>query len=337
MAKGNIDPALQYIIDKARRYPLLSVERERDIATAWQARRDRAALDELVGSHLRLVIKIARGFSGYGLPLADLVGEGNLGLLHAADRFEPEHGCRFATYAMWWIRSTIQGYVLQNWSLVKIGTTPARKKLFFSLRRLKTQLGDVETNEIAEETARDIARLLDVSENLVIDMDRRLAARDASLNAADETGQQWLDLLRDRRPGPDVEIERREEARRRRELLEAALERLDEREYEIVVARRLQEEPSTLSVLGQRYDLSRERIRQIEEAAISKMARFLSNASRQERAGQMSGVRDLASNAPRITTPTIGPERRSRRDDQPIAYTIPLSTGDVAAPVQHTL
>ena len=140
MAKGNTDSALEYIIDKARRYPLLSADRERAIAIAWHSRKDRAALDELVGSHLRLVIKIARNFSGYGLPLADLIGEGDLGLLHAADRFEPERGCRFATYAMWWMRSAIQAYVLLNWSLVKIGTSPARKKLFFSLRRLKAQL-----------------------------------------------------------------------------------------------------------------------------------------------------------------------------------------------------
>ena len=290
MGKGNTDTALEYIIDKARRYPLLSAERERDIAIAWHSRKDRVALDELVGSHLRLVIKIARNFSGYGLPLADLVGEGNLGLLHAADRFEPERGCRFATYAMWWIRSAIQGYVLQNWSLVKIGTTPDRKKLFFSLRRLKAQIGEFEANVITEEAASHIARLLNVSANLVVDMDQRLAACDASLNTLDDTGQQWLDHLPDRRPGPEAMIERREEARRHRELIGAALERLDQREYEIVVARRFQAEPTTLNVLGQRYALSRERIRQIEEGALAKMARFLAVTGRQMQAGQTSGA-----------------------------------------------
>jgi len=171
-----LDSTLTRFVEEAKRYPMLTPEREREIATAWRERKDRAALDELVGSHLRLVVKIARGFIGYGLPLADLVAEGNIGLMQAAEKFEPARGFRFATYAMWWIRASIQEYILHSWSLVKIGTTAAQKKLFFNLRRLKARLEEFDQGDMRPETVAAIAKELDVPEGEVIEMNRRLAA-----------------------------------------------------------------------------------------------------------------------------------------------------------------
>src|SRR3974390_2518813 len=178
-----LDSTLTRFVEEAKRYPMLTPERERAIATAWRERKDRAALDELVGSHLRLVVKIARGFAGYGLPLADLVAEGNVGLMQAAEKFDPERGFRFATYAMWWIRASIQEYILHSWSLVKIGTTAAQKKLFFNLRRLKGQIQAIEEGDLTPEHVAKIAKELEVPEGDVISMNRRLMAPDHSLNA----------------------------------------------------------------------------------------------------------------------------------------------------------
>jgi len=172
-----LDSTLTRFVTEAKRYPMLSPEREREIAIAWHDRDDRAALDELVGSHLRLVVKIARGFAGYGLPLADLVAEGNMGLMQAAEKFEPARGFRFATYAMWWIRAAIQEYILHSWSLVKIGTTAAQKKLFFNLRRLKARLEEFDQGDLSPESVALIAKELDVSEGEVVDMNRRLGCR----------------------------------------------------------------------------------------------------------------------------------------------------------------
>jgi RNA polymerase sigma-32 factor len=276
------DSGLTRFIAEGKRYPLLTHERERELAIAWRKRQDRAALDELLGSHLRLVVKIARGFGGYGLPLADLVAEGNVGLMHAANRFEPERGVRFATYASWWIRAEVQQYVLHSWSLVKIGTTTVQKKLFFNLRRLKVKLGEFDRRDLTPETVAAIAQELDVPAAEVIEMNNRLGDANNSLNATSASDTEWLDLLPDERPTQDALVGDIEESRWRHEILSAALSTLNPRERDIVTERRLKESPTTLEELSRRFAVSRERIRQIEQRAISKMA--LSIATRQRRA-----------------------------------------------------
>ena len=268
------DALVTRLLRDAQRYPILTVEREREIALAWRQDRDRAALDELVGSHVRLVVKLARAFGGYGLPLADLVAEGNLGLMEAAERFDPEHGCRFSTYAIWWIRAAIQEHVLRSWSLVKIGTTAAQKKLFFNLRRLKQKLDQFESGDLAPETAAAIASYLNVPEREVIEMNGRMSGADNSLDTAvaGDSESNWLDLLPDERPLQDVAVGEIEEGLRRRRLMAAALTTLSLRERDIIAERRLKGTPATFDELSHRYAVSRERIRQIELSAISKLA-----------------------------------------------------------------
>ena|SRR5487761_99124 len=275
------DPTVVHLLSAAKRYPMLTLEREREIATAWRTHRDRAALDELVGSHLRLVIKIARGFAGYGLPLADLVAEGNIGLMQAADKFEPERGARFATYAMWWIRAAIQEYVLRSWSLVKIGTTEAQRKLFFNLRRLKAKLGAFEQGDLPPEVVAAIADDLRVAESAVIEMNRRLAGADASLNVmvGSDTDSDLLERVPDERPDQEAMTGEIEERRQHRAVLTAALKNLDPRERAIVVARKLRENPATFEELSRRFAVSRSRIQQIEARAIEKMVRTVTNAN----------------------------------------------------------
>src|SRR3954471_11626758 len=196
------DNGLTHYLEEARRFPMLSPERELALSLAWRDNRDRAALSQLVGSHLRFAVKIARGYSGYGLPIADLIAEGNVGLMQAAEKFDPDRGFRFATYAIWWIRASIQEYILHNWSMVKMGTTAAQKKLFFNLRRLKGKMEELEQGDLSPETVAAIATELDVPETEVIEMNRRLSMGDSSLNAAvgREGDTDWLDLLSDERP-----------------------------------------------------------------------------------------------------------------------------------------
>ncbi len=275
------DSSLSRFVTEAKRYPMLTHEREREVAAAWHEKTDRAALDELVGSHLRLVVKIARGFAGYGLPLSDLVAEGNVGLMQAAEKFDPDRGFRFATYAMWWIRASIQEYILHSWSLVKIGTTAAQKKLFFNLRRLKAQLQQFEQGDLPSEAVTAIAVELDVSENEVIEMNRRLGGADTSLNAplGGEAESEWLELLPDERPSQETVLGDLEEGRRRRDLLGVALKKLNPREREIVVERRLKDEPATLEELSHKYAVSRERIRQIEVRAFEKLQKAVTAAN----------------------------------------------------------
>jgi RNA polymerase sigma-32 factor len=280
------DPIVARLISDAKRYSMLTVEREREVAMAWRSRQDRTALDELVGSHLRLVIKVARGFAGYGLPLADLVAEGNIGLMQAAAKFEPERGFRFATYAMWWIRAAIQEYVLRSWSLVRIGTTAAQKKLFFNLRRAKAQLAAFEQGDLAPEAVAAIAEDLQVTENAVVEMNRRLAGTDASLNApvVSESGSELLELVPDERPDQETALGEAEEVRRHRALLGMALETLNARERTIIVAHQLRERPATFEELSQQFAVSPERIRQIEVRAIAKLARSVANVTALRRA-----------------------------------------------------
>jgi RNA polymerase sigma-32 factor len=260
---------------------MLSPERENELALAWRDQRDEVALRQLVGSHLRLVIKIARGFAGYGLPLADLIAEGNVGLMQAAQKFDPDRGFRFATYAMWWVRAAIQEYILHNWSLVKMGTTAAQKKLFFNLRRLKGRMAELEQGDLSPATVTAIATELEVPEAEVVEMNRRLATGDSSLNAmiGGDTDTDWLDLLADERPSQEIVIAEADELALRRRLLGDAMEKLNDRERQILIERRLKDDPSTLEALSERFSVSRERIRQIEVRAFEKLQKGVKAAA----------------------------------------------------------
>jgi RNA polymerase sigma-32 factor len=272
-----VDTSLIRLVEEAKRFPMLSAEREQELARGWRDRRDGEALRTLIGSHLRLVIKIARGYAGYGLPLADLVSEGNVGLMQAAEKFDPGRGFRFSTYALWWIRASIQEYILHSWSLVKMGTTAAQKKLFFNLRRIKSRLAELEQGDLPREIVTKIATELDVPEGEVIEMNRRLAAADTSLNAplGIEGDSEWLEMLPDDRPSQEARIADAEEMQLRRHSLDHALKQLKPREREIIFARRIQDEPLTLEELSHRYAVSRERIRQIEVRAFGKLQRAM--------------------------------------------------------------
>jgi RNA polymerase sigma-32 factor len=282
MTIENRGDALTHLLAEARRFPMLSPEREQDLARAWRDHGDEAALRDLVGSHLRLVIKIARGFAGYGLPILDLIAEGNVGLMQAAQKFDPYRGFRFATYAMWWIRAAIQEHILHSTSLVKMGTTAAQKKLFFNLRRMKGQLERREQGDLSPEWAETIAAELGVPEEDVIEMNRRMSGGDRSLNMTmmDDGETEWVDRLVDERPNQEFLLAEADEMAQRRKLLGEALTRLNEREREIVIERRLRDEPLTLEDLSRRFHVSRERIRQLEVRAIDKLRKAMLNAAK---------------------------------------------------------
>ena len=270
-------------LEKVRGFPMLAEREERDLARRWRAERDPEALARLVGSHLRMVVKMAMDNRGYGLPVAELISEGNLGLMQALEKFDPERGFRLSTYARWWIRAAIQDYILRSWSLVKMGTTAAQKKLFFNLRKLKRQLHEVEEGELSPQTVAWIAEELGVPTQEVVHMNRRLSGPDHSLNArlreADEG--EWLDWLVDE-TAPDQEtlFAEREELVQRRRMLGAAIKQLDERERRILIERRLREDPITLEGLGRQYSISRERVRQIEVRAFEKVQKAMQMAAR---------------------------------------------------------
>ncbi|CAO3427604.1 RNA polymerase sigma factor RpoH [Azospirillum doebereinerae] len=266
---------LSRYINETHRYPVLAANDEFMLAKAWTEHGDVKAAHALVTSHLRLVVKIASGYRGYGLPLTDLVAEGNLGLMTAVKKFEPDRGFRLSTYAMWWIKASIQDYILRSWSLVKIGTTAAQKKLFFSLGRLKRKLGELGSGDLLPENVTRIANDLEVGESDVVTMNRRLSGPVASLNApiASEGDSEWQDLLADERPTVEDTLVERGEAGRRSALLHAAMDVLNDRERDILTSRRLSEKPLTLEDLAVRYGVSRERIRQIEERAFAKVAK----------------------------------------------------------------
>lgn len=262
----------RYILE-TRRFPLLSVEQERDYARRWRDGNDPEALRQLVGSHLRLVIKMARGLSGYGVPMGDLISQGNLGLMQAAEKFDPDRGVRFATYAAWWIRAAMQEYVVRSRSLVRMGTTAAQKKLYFNLSRLKGKLHVYGDGELSPETADAIAQELRVPEADVLEMNRRLVAQDSSLNAVidDNREEQWQDALPDPTPHPENLYAETEELCKRRELMAGAMETLTDRERRILSERKLKDDPPTLEDLSIEYGISRERVRQIEAKALSKL------------------------------------------------------------------
>ncbi len=267
------DISLSRYLQDIRRYPMLAEGEEYTLAKRYLDHGDEGAAERLVTSHLRLVAKIAMGYRGYGLPLGELIGEGNIGMMQAVKRFDPNRGFRLATYAMWWIRASIQEYILHSWSLVKMGTTAAQKKLFFNLRRLKAQMQAFEEGDLPQETVDRIAKTLGVSETEVINMNRRLASPDHSLNAPVrmDGDDEWQDWLVDEHDDQEVELARREEVGNRRHLLADGLMTLNTRERSILIERRLRDDPVTLEDLSQRYGISRERVRQIEVRAFEKL------------------------------------------------------------------
>jgi RNA polymerase sigma-32 factor len=269
-----------------RRFPMLEPEEEYMLAKAWRDRGDVQSAHKLVTSHLRLVAKIAMGYRGYGLPVGELISEGNVGMMQAVKRFDPDKGFRLSTYAMWWIRASIQEYILRSWSLVKIGTTAAQKKLFFNLRRLRGQMKAIDGGQLTPEQVEKIATQLSVSKDEVITMDRRLAAPDHSLNAplrGDEEGSsEWQDWLVDETPNQETRLAEGDEFDSRHKLLEAAMGGLNERERDILVQRRLTENPATLEDLSSRYGISRERVRQIEVRAFEKLQKSVRAAAAEQ-------------------------------------------------------
>ncbi|MGZ8995347.1 MAG: RNA polymerase sigma factor RpoH [Rhodospirillales bacterium] len=284
--EGNISRYMRRI----RTFPLLSVEEEQALARRLISQSDRAAADTLVNSHLRLAAKIAMGYRGYGLQVEELISEANVGLMHAVHRFDPERGFRLATYAMWWIRAAIQEYILQSWSLVRLGTTAQQKKLFFNLRKLKGELRALEEGDLSPENVDTIAERLSVPAIDVINMNRRLSGPDQSLNAPlREQGEgEWLEWLVDGGESQEIELGTREERSFRRGLLSRAMRGLSQRERDIVTERRLTENPLTLERLAKRYGISRERVRQIEAGAVAKLARSVRESDRLAKA---AGVR----------------------------------------------
>ena len=266
---------------------MLAPEEEYMLAKRWKEHEDADAAHKLVTSHLRLVAKIAMGYRGYGLPVNEIVSEGNVGLMQAVKRFEPDKGFRLATYAMWWIKASIQEYILRSWSLVKIGTTAAQKKLFFNLRKAKGQIKAIEDGDLRPENVKLIATKLGVTEEEVISMNRRLAAPDHSLNAplrADSEGE-WQDWLVDDSPNQETILADQEEKDDRSELLAEGMKALNERERSILTARRLKDEPATLEDLSKEFDISRERVRQIEVRAFEKLQRAIRDAAKTKRLG----------------------------------------------------
>ena len=254
-------------------FPVLSAEEEYMLALRWREHADVDAAHKLVTSHLRLVAKIAMKYRGYGLPLADLLSEGNIGLMKAVKKFEPERGFRLATYAIWWIKAAMTEYVLRSWSLVRMGTMAAQKKMFFNLRRLKSRLEILDNGDLSVDQARELAERLDVSETDIVEMNRRISSRDASLNSpiGEEEGMEFQDTLVDDSPSPEALAINHSETSRRRRLLVDALKTLNERERHIFVERRLKDDPITLEELGQQYGISRERVRQLEARAFEKV------------------------------------------------------------------
>ena len=273
-SEGNLSIYLQEI----KKFPILTAEEEYMLAKRYKEHGDTEAAHKLVTSHLRLVAKIAMGYRGYGLPVTDLISEGNVGIMQAVKKFDPERGFRLATYAMWWIRAQIQEYVLHSWSLVKIGTTAAQKKLFFNLRKLKNQLSSIDTGNLSPENAREIASRLNVKEAEVLDMDNRLFSGDQSLNVqiAEEGDTEWQDMLVDSNDTQDNILANSNELSFRKKIFEQALEVLNDREKEIITLRKLKDKPVKLEELSKKFNISRERVRQIEEKAFEKLQKQVS-------------------------------------------------------------
>lgn len=272
---------LAIYLAQIRKFPMLAAEEEYMLAKNWRKTGNLKSAEKLVTSHLRLVAKIAMGYKGYGLPVNEMISEGNVGLMQAVKKFEPEKGFRLATYAMWWIKAAIQEYILRSWSLVKIGTTTAQKKLFFNLKKIKNQIAPKTEGDLRNEHVSEIAEKLNVSEKEVVSMNRRLSGKEYSLNAPiGEDGDQWQDWLVDKEMDQELRFSQQEEMGQRKDLLQDSIKILNEREKEILYARRLTDEPLTLENLSKKYKISRERIRQIENKAFEKLQKHMLNSAR---------------------------------------------------------
>jgi len=269
------DNNLARYLEHIKKFPMLEAEEEYTLAKDWLDKNDTKAAHKLVTSHLRLVAKIAMGYRGYGLPVADLIAEGNIGMMHAVKKFDPEKGFRLATYAMWWIKAAIQEFVLRSWSQVKIGTTASQKKLFFNLRKIKGKINALEDGDLSNKQVSYIAKSLDVSEDDVVSMNRRMLGGDHSLNSQvsrhDGEEAEWQDMLADHRENQEIEYENFQEKNIRNKMMQQALDLLKPREKDIIIKRRLIEPPKTLEDLSQEYKVSRERVRQIESRAFEKL------------------------------------------------------------------
>ena len=273
---------LSAYLDQIKKFPMLDAEEEYMLAKNWKTTGNIKSAEKLVTSHLRLVAKIAMGYKGYGLPVNEMISEGNIGLMQAVKKFEPEKGFRLATYAMWWIKASIQEYVLRSWSLVKMGTTTAQKKLFFNLKKIKRQLAPHQEGDLRDEHVKEISKRLDVSSTEVVNMNRRMMGQEKSLNDPIKRGEtdEWQDWLVDESLDQELIISQKQEYDDKKELLISAMKILNEREKKIITARRLSEEPKTLEELSKKYKISRERIRQIEAKAFEKLQKSMINASK---------------------------------------------------------
>ena len=267
---------LSAYLEQIKKFPMLDAEEEYMLAKNWKNNGNVKAAEKLVTSHLRLVAKIAMGYKGYGLPVNEMISEGNVGLMQAVKKFEPEKGFRLATYAMWWIKASIQEYILRSWSLVKIGTTSAQKKLFFNLKKLKNQIAPQSEGDLRNEHVSEIANKLDVSKDEVVSMNRRLSGKEFSLNAkVGEDGDEWQDWLVDKELDHDLKFAHHEEMEQRKDLLKDSIKVLNDREREILYSRRLNDNPTTLEDLSKKYKISRERVRQIENKAFEKLQKHM--------------------------------------------------------------
>ena len=275
------ESGLSAYLAQIKKFPMLDAEEEYMLAKNWKTTGNLKSAEKLVTSHLRLVAKIAMGYKGYGMPVNEMISEGNVGLMKAVKKFEPEKGFRLATYAMWWIKASIQEYILRSWSLVKIGTTTAQKKLFFNLKKIKNQIAPRSEGDLKEEHVTEIAKKLDVNKDEVVSMNRRLSGKEHSLNAPiGEDGDEWQDWVVDKEMDQELKFAQKEEMNQRKDLLKDSIKILNDREKEILYARRLNDKPTTLENLSKKYKISRERIRQIENKAFEKVQKHMLNAAK---------------------------------------------------------
>ncbi len=272
---------LSAYLTQIKKFPMLAAEEEYMLAKNWKTTGNLKSAEKLVTSHLRLVAKIAMGYKGYGLPINEMISEGNIGLMQAVKKFEPEKGFRLATYAMWWIKASIQEYILRSWSLVKMGTTTAQKKLFFNLKKIKNQIAPRSEGDLRDEHVSEIANKLDVSKEEVVSMNRRLSGKEYSLNAPiGEDGDEWQDWIVDKELDQELKFAQSEEMAQRKDLLKDSIKILNDREKEILFSRRLKDDPVTLEDLSKKYNISRERIRQIENKAFEKVQKHMLNSAK---------------------------------------------------------
>ena len=275
------ESGLSAYLAQIKKFPMLDAEEEYMLAKNWKTTGNLKSAEKLVTSHLRLVAKIAMGYKGYGMPVNEMISEGNVGLMKAVKKFEPEKGFRLATYAMWWIKASIQEYILRSWSLVKIGTTTAQKKLFFNLKKLKNQIAPKSEGDLREEHVTEIAKKLDVNKDEVVSMNRRLSGKEHSLNAPiGEDGDEWQDWVVDKEMDQELKFAQKEEMNQRKDLLKDSIKILNDREKEILYERRLNDKPTTLENLSKKYKISRERIMQIENKAFEKVQKHMLNAAK---------------------------------------------------------